>query len=117
MKAIDYINSLIKERDELKELCKQHVETIHSLNREVSKLNAVNLKQNKKIQKLETTSIDTKVKDGLNKKDKEFVDLKNKYNDLQSKYEDLQSKYDIVVNENIELKRIFDDIDNECDSD
>lgn len=110
MKTIDYINSLIKERDEFKELCKKHVETIQSLKREITKLNTVNLKQSKKIQKLETPSIDTNAKNEVNKIERELVDLKTKYGDLKS-------EYDIVVNENIELKRIFEEIDNGCDSD
>ena len=39
MKTVDYINTLIKEKEELKALCKSHVETIRTMKREISKLN------------------------------------------------------------------------------
>ena len=103
MKTIDYINSLIKERDEFKELCKKHAETIHTLKREVTKLNNTNQKQEKKILKLECESLNTKIKLELDKVKNELSDLK--------------IKYDTVVNENVEMKRILEDIDNICDSD
>ena len=39
MKTIDYINNLIKENEDLKTLCKSHVETIRLMKREANKLN------------------------------------------------------------------------------
>ena len=39
MKTVDYINTLIKEKEELKALCKSHVETIRLIKKELSKLN------------------------------------------------------------------------------
>ena len=53
MKAVEYINSLIKERDELKDLCKSHVETIRTMKKEFIKLNNEIVRKDKKIQKLE----------------------------------------------------------------
>ena len=37
MKTIDYINTLFKENEELKALCKTNAETIHLLKREIEK--------------------------------------------------------------------------------
>ena len=53
MKTIDYINNLIKENENLKTLCKSHVETIRQLKRENEKLNNDVLKKNKEIKKRE----------------------------------------------------------------
>ena len=103
MKTIDYINSLIKERDEFKELCKKHVETIHSMKREMTKLNNKNQKQEKKILKLENESFNIKMKAELDKVKNELSELKIKYN--------------AVVNENMEMKRVFEDVDSIYDSD
>ena len=36
---------------------------------------------------------------------------------LKEDYKDLQSKYYNILNENVELKRIFDEIENTSDSD
>jgi predicted nucleic acid-binding Zn-ribbon protein len=110
MKAVDYINRLIKERDEFKELCKKHVERINLMKREMIKLNNTNLKMYKKIQKLENESINIKTKNELDK-------VKNDFKHLKEEYKDLQSKYNDIVNENVELKRIFDEIENTSNSD
>ena len=53
MKTVDYINTLIKEKEELKALCKSHVETIRTMKREISKLNNDILRKDRKIQNLE----------------------------------------------------------------
>lgn len=103
MKTIDYINSLIKERDEFKELCKKHVETIHSMKREMTKLNNKNQKQEKKILKLESESFNIKMKAELDKVKNELSELKIKYN--------------AVVNENVEMKRVLEYVDSIYDSD
>ena len=110
MKTLDYINTLIKERDEFKEMCKKHVETIRLIKRELTKLNNTISKKDKKIQKLENDANNFKTQ-------KELEKVKNELKVLKTEYKDLQSKYDFVVNENIELKRIFDEIENICDSD
>lgn len=134
MKASDYINTLIKERDELKELCKTHVETIRLFQRDL-------IKKDKKIQKLESEikspneNIQKElycVKNELNLLKEEYETLKNKsnnvktqkvsnkvkneLNNLKAEYKDLQNKYNILLVENEEYKRIFDDVENECDS-
>ena len=98
MKAVDYINELIKERDEFKELCKKHVERINVMKREITKLNNTNLKMDKKIQKLENESINIKTKNELDK-------VKNDFKHLKEDYKDLQSKYNDILNENVELKK------------
>ena len=110
MKMEDYMNSLIKERDDFKELNKKHFETIHLMKREMTKLNNTNLKLNKKIQKLENESINIKTKNELDK-------VKTELKDLKTAYKELQSMYNTVVNENVELKRIFEEIENTCNSD
>ena len=51
MKTIDYINALIKEKENLSALCKSHVETIRQLKMELAKLNNDVLKKNKVQQK------------------------------------------------------------------
>ena len=109
MKTIDYINSLIKERDELKELCKSHSEKIYLMKKEMTKINNTNLKLDKKIQKLENESINIKIKNELDK-------VKNDFKNLKEEYKNLQSKYNDIVNENVELKRIFNEIENTSDS-
>lgn len=110
MKAVDYINALIKERDEIKEICKSHVETIRLMKREMMKLNNTISKQEKRIQKLESESVNIKTKNEL---DNVKSDLKK----MKADYKDLQNNYNAVVGENEELKRIFDEIENTCDSD
>lgn len=110
MNTADYINTINKERIEFKELCKKHAETIHTLKREITKLNNANLKQNKKIQKLENESINIKMKT-------ELENVKSEFENMKIKYEDLQNKYDVVVAENIEMKRIFDDVETTFDGD
>ena len=104
MKTADYINTLIKERDELKELCKSHVETIRLFQRDL-------IKKDKKIQKLES-----QIKSPNENIQKELYCVKNELNNLKAEYKDLQNKYNILLVENEEYKRIFDDVENECDS-
>ena len=110
MKTIDYINSLIKERDEFKELCKKNVEIIHLMKKDLMKLNSIISKKDKSIQKLENESINIKTKNELEK-------VKSELKKIKIDYKDLQSKYDTVIAENAEFKRIFDDIENTCDGD
>ena len=105
MKAADYINTLIKERDELKELCKTHVETIRLFQRDL-------IKKDKKIQKLES---EIKSPSPNEKTQKELNDIKIELNNLKAEYKDLQNKYNILLVENEEYKRIFDDIETGCD--
>lgn len=105
MKAIDCINTLIKENEDLKTLCKSHVETIRLMKRELNKINNTITKKDKKIQKLESDSLKTN-----EKKQKEIDKVKNELNNLKEDYKELQSKYKDVMNENVEFKRIFDDI-------
>lgn len=109
MKTSDYINSLIKENMELEELCKSHVKTIRLIKRELTKLNNTILKKDKKIIKLENESLNIKTQKELDK-------VKNELGELKEKYDILQNDYNNVVNENMELKHIFDDIESTCDS-
>lgn len=103
MKVIDYINSLIKERDKLKELCKSHVETIRLLKRDL-------MKKDKKIQKNENTTSNTNLQ-------KELDNIKSELDSLRVNYEDLKNMYECAVEENEELKSILDEIERMCDSD
>ena len=118
MKTVDYINSLIKEKEELTALCKTHVETIRTMKRELTKLNSIIAKKDKKINKLENESINNKMQNELNKAQNELKNLDLKYYELKSNHEILNNKYNIlkkrceeVTNENLELKSIFDEID------
>lgn len=118
MKTVDYINSLIKEKEELTALCKKHVETIRTMKRELTKLNSIIAKKDKKINKLENESINNKMQNELNKAQNELKNLDLKYYELKSNHENLNNKYSIlkkrceeVTNENLELKSIFDEID------
>ena len=110
MKTIDYINALIKEKENLSALCKSHVETIRLIKRELGKLNNTITKKDKKILKLESESVNVKTQ-------KELEKVKNELSKLKADYDDLQSKYNNVVRENAELKRIFEEIETLCDSD
>ena len=110
LKTIDYINALIKENEELKSLCKSHVETIRLIKRELSKLNNTIIKKDKRILKLENESPNVKIQ-------KELENVKNELNILKADYDTLQRKYNNVMIENQELKIIFDEIGNICDSD
>jgi chromosome segregation ATPase len=110
MNTLDYINELIKEKEELKELYKKQFETIHLMKIEITKLNNSILKKDKKIQKLESESLNIKTKNELDK-------VKNDLKKMKTDYKDLQNMYNAVVAENEELKRIFDEIEKSCDSD
>ena len=139
MKTVDYINILIKEKENLTALCKSHAETIRLLKRELGKLNDTILKKDKKIQKLENEisninpQIDSNELDILKEK---YADLQSMYNEvvqknvsnsktnknknelnkLKSEYNALKKKYDDVVHKNEEFMRIFDEIENTVDS-
>lgn len=144
MKTEEYIKSLIKERDELKTLCKSHVETIRLIKRELVKLNHNMSKKDKQISELENGKIDVSlqtefntVKDELNDLTKKYeellqkyeklqsdnkslnrknTDLQNKFNKLNRKTEDLQLKYVSVSKQNEEYKSILDGIETICES-
>ena len=110
MKTIDYINSLIEEKENLKALCKAHVETIRLIKRELAKHNTTIAKKDKKILKLETESLNVKTQ-------KELDEVKREFNKLKTEYDTLHHKYNSVVSENEELKKFFDEIETLCDSD
>ena len=105
MEALEYINSLIEERDELKKLCKSQKETIQLMKREL-------LKKDKKILKLEKTTTNTSTKN-----QKEIDKIKSEFESLKVKYADLQHIYGGVVEENDELKSILNSLEKMCDSD
>ena len=143
MKTEEYIKSLIKERDELKILCKSHVETIRLIKRELVKLNHNMSKKDKQISELENGKIDVSlqteyntVKDELNDLTKKYeellqkyeksqannkslnrknTDLQNKFNKLNRKTEDLQLKYESVSKQNEEYKTILDICESEIE--
>jgi predicted nucleic acid-binding Zn-ribbon protein len=141
MKTVDYINTLIKEKEELKTLCKRHVATIQALKRELVKIKVDITKKDKKIQSLENSLDGNKMQDNIDRLNNELNDLRVKNNELlhnyelllkrsegesktkggssklKSEYNILKRKYDEVVKENEELKSIFDDIDKICESD
>ena len=145
MKTVDYINTLIKEKEHLTALCKSHVETIRSIKRELAKLNSTITKKDMRIVELEgeiKTPINVMVQKELDAAKNELSQLRSEYDALLSKYNELkvqkaqrvsnktknelsqlkeaydalQSKYDDVVKENTELKSIFDEIENLCES-
>lgn len=103
MKAVEYINELIKERDELKELCKKHVDTIRTKEKELIKLNNEISRKNKAIKNSESGS---EVNTNNNR---ELEILKEDFNSLEMKYKTLHSEYDTVVKENNELNRFVND--------
>jgi chromosome segregation ATPase len=108
--TIDYINTLIKEKENLTALCKSHIETIRQIKRELNKLNSTITKKDKRILKLESESPNAKIQKELDK-------VKNELNKLKKDYDLLQRKYNDAMSENAELKRIFDEIETLCDSD
>ena len=110
MKTIDYINTLIKEKESLTALCKSHVETINLIKKEMKQLKDTILKKDKKIVKLES-----EIEPSNEKMKKELKDIKNELSKLRESYDDLLNKYNAAVEENTEFKRIFDEIENMCD--
>lgn len=140
MKTADYINSINKENEELKELCKSHINTIRLQKREIFNLNNIISKKDKKIKKFENNQyvIDIQrelenVKNELSKLKIDYLNLQNKNNEvdepikktqrgknelskLKSEYSVLKDEYDRLVKENAEYKRIFEEVENECDS-
>jgi prefoldin subunit 5 len=110
MKTIDYINSLIKEKENLSSLCKSHVETIRLMKREMNKLNNTITKKDKRIKKLENESPNIKLQKELDK-------VKNDLNVIKAEYDSLQSKYNTIILENEELNSVFDDVERNIDSD
>lgn len=106
MKAVEYINELIKERDALKELCKKHVDTIRTKEKELIKLNNEISKKDKLIKNFESGS-KTNIVNTQNNHELEI--LKEDFNTLKMKYENLQSEYDTAVNEKNELNRVVNE--------
>ena len=135
MKTIDYINSLIKEKDELKALCKTHVRTIHTLRKEIQDLKKVISKKDLEIKQIESQDNITdqneleSVKNELNMLGLKYNGLQNMYDDmlknssskslnkLKTEYKKLQRKYEDTMRENEEYKRLFEEIESICDSD
>lgn len=137
MKTIDYINTLFKENEELKALCKTNAETIHLLRREIEKLKVTISHKDKKIQNLENSSDVVNLENELNNLKEKYVNLQSEYdsvlqkngipnikpqkgkNDiskLRTEYNTLMKKYEDVVKENEELKSIFNEIEGNSDS-
>ena len=135
MKTIDYINSLIKEKDELKALCKTHVRTIHTLRKEIQDLKKVISKKDLEIKQIESQDNITdqneleSVKNELNMLGLKYNKLQNMYDDvlknssfkslnkLKTEHKKLQRKYEDSMRENEEYKRLFEEIESLCDSD
>jgi chromosome segregation ATPase len=135
MKTIDYINSLIKEKDELKALCKTHVRTIHTLRKEIQDLKKVISKKDLEIKQIESQDNITdqneleSVKNELNMLGLKYNELQNMYDDvlknstfkslnkLKTEHKKLQRKYEDSMRENEEYKRLFEEIESICDSD
>lgn len=135
MKTIDYINSLIKEKDELKALCKTHVRTIHTLRKEIQDLKKVISKKDLEIKQIESQDNITdqneleSVKNELNMLGLKYNKLQNMYDDvlknssfkslnkLKTENKKLQRKYEDSMRENEEYKRLFEEIESICDSD
>ena len=108
---MEYINSLIKERDEFKDISKKHAETIRSLKIELKRLNRIiskNGNQNNNIDNDDSINI---------KSQKELDKVKNELKKLKADKKDLQNKYNDILLENEELKRIFNEMENVSDSD
>ena len=111
---MEYINSLIKERDEFKDISKKHAETIRSLKIELKRLNRIISKSDKQ------SNIDNEESndESINiKSQKELDKVKNELKKLKADKKDLQNKYNDILLENEELKRIFNEMENVSDSD
>jgi chromosome segregation ATPase len=142
MKEKDYIDSLIKEKESLKEQCKLQSETIRLLRREVIKRDRRNAKIEKEsIASTESTvsidSINEELKNELYCVKNDLYNLKIEYDSLQLKNNEilkekdnlqlkcnkiskenssLKNKYNKIVKENEELKQFLDEISKMCDS-
>jgi hypothetical protein len=112
MKTEDYINDILNENESYKDMCEKHIETIRFMKQEFIKLKCDMLKKDKKISKLEGDLLNNNTKTK-----KELEKVKNILGKLKTEHKDLQKKYNEIVCENSELKRIFEYIENTCDSD
>lgn len=88
MKTIDYINALIKEKDEYKELCKNHVENIYQLNRKIVNLKNDILRKDKKIKNLESEETLTVTQKNLEIANNELIQLREDYENLKNMYDE-----------------------------
>lgn len=124
MKTVDYINSLIDDKERLKAICKSHEETIHSLKMALRKLNVEDSIKDEFISnenelnklKLDYANLQSKY-DVIVKKYETLKQSKKELTKLKSQYNTLKCKYDDVVKKNEELIAIFDEIEKKCDSD
>lgn len=141
MKTIDYINTLIKEKESLKEECKTYMETIRRMKHEITNLK----RKNAKIEVIGNETFVDNMKNEIDSLKNELNTVKGKYAELQCEYDKvleanttpnikpqknnrgesgklrsdynaLKRKYEEVLKENEELKSIFDEIEQTCDS-
>ena len=124
MKTVDFINSLIDDKERLKAICKSYEETIHSLKMALRKLNVEDSIKDEFISnenelnklKLDYANLQSKY-DVIVKKYETLKQSKKELTKLKSQYNTLKCKYDDVVKKNEELIAIFDEIEKTCDSD
>ena len=112
-----YIPTTKKEKVDIINRFNEEAKTINetkalyeSIKRELNKLNNTITRKDKKIMKLESESLNVKTQKELDK-------VKSELKELKAKYDDLHTKYDEVIRENVEFRKIFDEIENICDSD
>jgi chromosome segregation ATPase len=125
MKTVDYINSLIDDKERLKAICESHEETIHLLkialrkhNVEDSIKNEIINNNDNELNKLKLDYANLKSKyDAIVKKNETLKQTNKEFTKLKSQYNALKCKYDDVVKQNKELISFLDEIDIECDSD
>lgn len=111
MKTADYINSLIKERDDLRALCKSNAEMIRLQKQEISKLNGVISKKDKNLQEVQHLTINANIQEELNIAKNDLNILRSEYMDLQSKYnEDIKKNEMSIAKHNKETNKIKNEL-------
>ena len=101
MKTEEYINSLIKEKDHLSELCKSHVKTILLIKRELWKLNNTITQKDKKIHKLENESLNTKI-------EKELTEIKNELRETAEQISRAETRFNYLTDEHLIEAQIYE---------
>lgn len=108
-KDIEYINSIIKERNELKQIYKKQSTEMLFMKRELRKLKNIISKKEKNNPEPNSEPKPNFESDFLKAK-KELNKAKNELKKIKAENKDLQNKYKTIMDENTELKNIIDEI-------
>lgn len=116
-KDIEYINSIIKERNELKQIYKKQSTEMLFMKRELRKLKNIiskkeknNPEPNSELNPEPNSEPKPNFESDFFKAKKELNKAKNELKKIKAENKDLQNKYKTIMDENTELKNIIDEI-------